>query len=92
MTEIDRFDEIRDEIDATDRAIVALVNARLTLVRELWELKRARGVARLDPEREATLRRALAEANAGPLSSEGLDRLVTELLDLTKDETARDGG
>jgi chorismate mutase len=85
----DRFDEIRRSIDETDRSIVALVNARLELVRELWALKRVLGLEDVDPGREATLRAALAEANAGPLSAEGLDRLVTELLALTKDEMRR---
>ena len=38
--------------------------------------------------REQALRRELASLNAGPLSAEGLDRLVTELLALTKAELA----
>ena len=81
-----RFDELRAEIAANDRAIVESVNARLRLVGELWRLKDERGDARLDPDREARLREALAAANAGPLSADGLDRLVDELLALTKDE------
>ena len=89
MRGIDRFAEIRESIDATDREIVALVNARLELVQELWALKRERGLHQVDPGREAALRASLASANAGPLSPEGLDRLVTELLALTKDEMRR---
>ena len=91
MRGIDRFDEIREGIDTTDREIVALVNARLALVRELWEIKRARGIDEVDPGREAALRASLAAANTGPLSPAGLERLVTELLDLTKDEMRRAG-
>ena len=82
----DRFDELRAEIAANDRAIVEAVNVRLRLVEELWRLKDDRGDARFDPDREARLREALAAANAGPLSREGLGRLVDELLSLTKDE------
>jgi chorismate mutase len=82
----DRFDELRAEIAANDRAIVEAVNVRLRLVEELWRLKDERGDARLDPDREALLRAALAAANAGPLSRTGLGRLVDELLSLTKDE------
>jgi chorismate mutase/prephenate dehydratase len=77
---------LRDAIDATDRAIVAAVNARLRLVGELWELKRERGLDRLDPDRERRLREQLAAANGGPLSGRGLERLVSELLALTKEE------
>jgi chorismate mutase len=82
----DRFDELRDAIGANDRAIVEAVNQRLRLVEELWRLKAERGDPRLDPDREARLRAALAGANGGPLSPEGLDRLVDALLALTKDE------
>lgn len=85
----ERFDELRDRITANDEAIVAAVNVRLRLVRELWELKAALGLGQLDPGREQALRAALADANDGPLSADGLDALVTELLALTKREMAR---
>jgi chorismate mutase len=86
VTMKERFDEIREEITANDRAIVAGVNHRLELVSELWELKAKLGLGTVDPEREARLRAALAAGNAGPLSEEGLSRLVALLLELTKDE------
>ncbi len=82
----DRFDEIRREITENDEAIVAAVNRRLALVAELWELKAQLGIGTVDPERERLLRERLAAANAGLLSPSGLDRLVTDLLDLTKKE------
>jgi chorismate mutase/prephenate dehydratase len=82
----DRFDEIRREITANDEAIVAAVNRRLALVTELWQLKAERGLDTVDPGRERRLREGLAAANTGPLSAAGLDRLVTDLLDLTKTE------
>lgn len=68
------------------------MNARLELVQELWTIKRERGLDHVDPGREAALRASLAASNAGPLSPEGLDRLVTELLALTKDEMRRTDG
>ena len=83
MSEMER---LREAIDANDRAIVDAVNARLRLVSELWQLKRALQVDRLDPGREQTLREALAVSNTGPLSVEGLQRLIDELLALTKAE------
>lgn len=82
----DRFDELRGRILENDRRIVAAVNERLVLVEELWRLKAERGDERVDPERERALREALAAANTGRLSREGLDRLVGELLALTKRE------
>lgn len=82
----DRFDELRAEIAENDVAIVGAVNRRLRLVEELWRLKAERGDERLDPDRERRLREGLARLNDGPLSEEGLDRLVHELLALTKRE------
>ena len=87
MTDGDeRFDELRRLIAENDRAIVAAVNERLRLVVELWRLKEERGDARLDPERERRLREQLRASNEGPLSADGVDRLVGELLELTKRE------
>ena len=82
----DRFEELRNEIAANDAEIVGAVNRRLRLVDELWRLKAERGDARLDPDRERRLRDELARRNDGPLSEEGLERLVDELLALTKRE------
>ncbi len=82
----ERFEEIREEIVQNDKAIVAAVNRRLALVTELWELKAQLGLETVDPDREQRLRNALAEANTGQLSAAGLERLITELLDLTKRE------
>ena len=82
----ERFDELRERIAENDRAIVASVNLRLRLVAELWRIKEEQGAALLDPDREQRLRAALAAANEGPLSAEGLDLLVSELLALTKRE------
>jgi chorismate mutase len=82
----ERLEELRARVAANDRAIVAAVNERLRLVGELWRVKDEQGAGRLDLDRERRLREHLAEANTGPLSAEGLDALVTELLALTKRE------
>lgn len=83
---MDRFDAVREQIALNDEAIVAAVNRRLDLVAELWHLKQGLGLDTVDPARERILRERLAAACNGPLSPAGLDRLVTELLDLTKRE------
>ena len=85
----DRFAALRGEIAANDRLVVEAVNKRLRLVAELWRLKDEQGTERLDPDRERRLREELRATNRGPLSASGLDRLVTELLDLTKRELGR---
>ena len=85
----ERFEEIRRQITANDEAIVAAVNHRLELVTALWELKAELGLDTVDPDRERRLREALAGTNGGPLSAAGLERLITDLLDLTKRELGR---
>jgi len=82
----DPVEELRARIGANDRELVGAVNERLRLVGKLWALKRERGLARVDPERERRLRAELAATNDGPLSDDGLERLLTELLALTKSE------
>jgi len=85
----DPLAELRARIAVNDRAIVEAVNERLRLVTELWQIKEMHGNERLDPDRERRLRDELAAANGGPLSAEGLDALVSELLALTKRELDR---
>ena len=82
------LDGIRDQITANDKVVIGAVNERLRLVSELWELKQKVGADQIDPQRELDLRAELAAANGGPLSPAGLERLVTELLALTKNELA----
>jgi chorismate mutase / prephenate dehydratase len=80
--------ELREQISDTDRAIVEAINRRLDLVARLKQVKQERGIAFLDPEREAWMEEYLARANRGPLSQEGLRAFYAELLDLTKREVA----
>jgi len=82
----DPLAELRTRITANDERIVALVNERLRLVAELWELKAQVGAPLLDPERERALRAQLEAANEGRLSAAGLERLIAALLELTKAE------
>ena len=82
----DPLAELRTRIGEHDRAIVEAVNERLRLVAELWRIKETHGAERFDPDRERRLRDELAAANRGPLTPEGLDALVSELLALTKRE------
>ena len=85
----DPLAELRARIGENDRAIVEAVNERLRLVAELWRIKETHGAERFDPDRERRLRDELAAANRGPLTPEGLDELMSELLALTKRELDR---
>jgi chorismate mutase len=77
---------LREQIADRDRAILDAVNARLRLVEELKRHKETAGVDFIDPGQEERLLQVLEQANAGPLSRDGVRRLFREILALTKRE------
>ena len=76
--------QLRDEIAAVDRSILDDVNARIELVARIRSYKEQAGIPFVDRGREQELIDALATANGGPLSPDGVRELYTYLLDLTK--------
>jgi len=66
--------------------VLAAVNRRLDLVRELRDHKLAQGWEFVDRGREEQLLAAIAAENPGPLSEAGVRALFAELLALTKRE------
>ena len=79
----------RERISGVDRELVALLNERLGLVRELHAYKRAQGYAMVDPAREQRLLDELVAENPGPLSDAELRELWAGLLALLTREAAR---
>jgi len=79
----------RDEITALDVRLVSTINARIKAVNALAQYKEERGLAFVDPEREAWLVAYLKRVNSGPISNEGLEELLRFVLALVKDEVAR---
>jgi chorismate mutase len=80
--------ELRARIAEADRALLAAVNTRLGLVRELHGHKLEHGWDFVDRGREEQLLDALARENPGPLTEAGLRELFAEVLALTKREVA----
>jgi chorismate mutase len=80
--------QLREQISDNDRAIVDAINKRLKLVGRLKEYKASRGYEFVDPDREDWMIRYLERANRGPISSEGLRDLFTQILALTKREVS----
>src|SRR5262245_53542960 len=70
-----RLAAARAKIDAVDRQVVALLNERATLVRDIGRLKQQSGTAVTDPARVADVLRRVAGANRGPLPNEHLQRI-----------------
>ena len=84
-----RIEQLRQDLSDNDLKIVEAVNVRLELVARLKRIKDERGIDFFDPAREEWLLQHLADANAGPLTAEGLRELHAELLALTKRELNR---
>jgi chorismate mutase len=78
--------ELREEITAVDRELVAAVNRRLEIVRRLHDHKLANDIPLRDPGREDELLRLLSAENPGPLSPEGLAGFYRSVIDLTRRE------
>lgn len=82
---------LRRRIDALDRRIVALLNERAELGREVGRAKLAAGrraIADAEREREVLLR--VTMANAGPLPQADLLMIYRRLIAATKAIEARD--
>jgi 3-deoxy-7-phosphoheptulonate synthase/chorismate mutase len=79
----------RTRISALDGELVALLNERLAVVRELHAHKRAQGYPMVDPSREQRLLDALVAANPGPIGDTALRELWSDLLALLTREAAR---
>ena len=74
---VNRF---REEISATDRELLATINRRIGLVRDLHAYKAEQGYPLGDPGREAALIEQLERLNAGPLTSEGLREIYEAIV------------
>jgi shikimate kinase len=85
----DRLAELRARIADCDREVLAAMNRRVELVAELRAVKEAAGVPFVDPEQERRVVDALAAANGGPLTEEGVRELADLVLALTKRELER---
>jgi chorismate mutase len=81
--------QLRDRISENDRKLVAALNMRLELVAAMRRYKDAHGMAFRDGSREERLLRQLEDANAGPLSPDGLEEFLGVLLELTRKEISR---
>jgi chorismate mutase / prephenate dehydratase len=78
--------ELRRQISEIDRSIIEAFNRRLEVVAQIKRHKDERGLAFVDPDREAAMLEQQARVNRGPLTAEGLRALYAELLALTKRE------
>jgi chorismate mutase / prephenate dehydratase len=74
------LEQLRTDIDAVDRELLALLNRRAGLANEVGELKRAEGSAVFRPEREAQVIAGLQQRNEGPLKPENVATIWREIM------------
>jgi len=75
---VDSLKQFREQIDAIDEQLLALVNQRAMLARKIGELKEDGVIYR--PEREAQILRRLQSHNPGPLSSEAISHIFRAVM------------
>lgn len=73
----DDLSQLRNQIDALDREILASLNARAALARRVGSLKVGQAYR---PEREAEVLRRIQQINEGPLPDEVVARLFREIM------------
>ena len=82
MGEDKKLTVLRDQIDELDGELLALLNRRAALAKEVAGVKERAGESNVyyRPEREAEVRTALVELNQGPLADEEISRLFQEII------------
>jgi chorismate mutase/prephenate dehydratase len=71
----------RTRIDALDARIVAQLNERARLVREVGRIKQRAGVAIADPKRVEEVLQRITSNNPGPLPNANLRRIYERIID-----------
>jgi chorismate mutase/prephenate dehydratase len=71
---------LREQIDAVDRELLALLNRRAGLALQVGEVKKHEGSPVFRPEREAQVIAGLKAANPGPLKAENIAPIWREVM------------
>jgi chorismate mutase len=75
-----RLEESRKLIDEIDTEIVALLNRRAELSRQIGDLKTRAGLPVRDPDREEIVLRKIVRDNSGEIDPSSLTRIYREVL------------
>lgn len=71
----------REQIDAIDRELLALLNRRTRVVEEIGRIKEEVDMPVYEPKREADVFRNVTANNDGPLSADALLRIFERIID-----------
>jgi chorismate mutase/prephenate dehydratase len=78
-------DTIRQQIDALDRELLALLNRRQSLAQEIGRIKNREGHGTLDFQREEEVLAHLMHLNPGPLSQAALRNIFREVISAARE-------
>ncbi|HTV00846.1 MAG TPA: chorismate mutase [Luteitalea sp.] len=76
-----RMRALREQIDALDEQIVALLNQRAACALEIGEIKRSINMAIYQPGREKDVLDHVRRVNPGPLDGDAVMRLFERIID-----------
>ena len=79
------LNQLRSEIDEIDNKILDLINQRLTLGKQIGDLKKEKGTGVLDRNRETEVLQRLCSLNAGPATEDLLRYLFNVIMTATKE-------
>lgn len=72
---------LRKQIDAIDRQVVELLNARATLAMEIGKAKAAEGMPVYDPQREEEIMQHVTASQQGPMTPQAMRRVFERIID-----------
>lgn len=75
------LDRCREQIDAVDRQIVALLNERAKVVEVIGALKQQAQMRVYEPKREDAVYQNVTAANHGPFKADALKRIYERIMD-----------
>jgi chorismate mutase/prephenate dehydratase len=71
---------LREQIDALDRELLALLNRRAAVAQQVGDVKKAEGSLAFKPDREAQVIAGLKAANPGPLPNDAVAPIWREIM------------
>lgn len=76
----ERLQPLREQIDAVDQKLLALLSERARLAQQVGDIKGETGQPVYRPEREAQVRDGLIARNPGPLPASAIDAIWREIM------------
>ncbi len=75
------LEQFRQEIDAIDLQLLALLNRRTRVVERIGQVKESVALPIYEPKRERAVFRNVTENNTGPLDGDALQRIFERIID-----------